>query len=120
MENNGYYFDKRKRKRKFTKILILFLLGFFPTVLFNIFVGRYIPQRWLVIFLDCVLLLAIILPFNKLLDNHYNKKDRELEKKIKARQEMEERKKQILENSYKKKRQEKIKAKEEKKKEENK
>ena len=120
MSNKGYYFDKRKRKRKFAKILILFLLGFFPTVLFNIFVGRFIDKQWLIVFIDCVILLAIILPFSKLLDKYYEKKDNKLAKKIKAREEMEERKKQILEDSYKRKRQEKEKTKAEKTKEENK
>lgn len=115
--SNTYYFDKRKRKRKFIKILILFLLGFFPTVIFNIFVGKYITKDWLIIFLDCVILLAIILPFGKVIDKYYEKKDEKLNKKIQARNEMEERKKQILEDSYKRKRQEKEKMKIEKTKE---
>lgn len=109
--SNTYYFDKRKRKRKFAKILILFFLGFIPTVLFNMFVGKFLNKDWLIIFLDCVILLAIILPFSKLIDRHYEKKDNELAKKVKARQELEEQKKKILEDSYKKKRQEKAKKK---------
>ena len=117
MSNNGYIFDKRKRKRQFIKILILFFIGFIPTVIFNILVSRYITKDWLIILLDCIIIVAIVLPFNKLLDNHYAKKDENLSKKVKARQEMEERKKQILEDSYKRKRQEKEKAKQEKTKE---
>lgn len=109
--SNGYFFDKRKRKRKFTKILILFLIGFFPTVLFNVFVGKYIPQDWLIIFLDCVILIAIILPFGRVIDKYYEKKDNKLNKKIKERNELEERKKLILEESYKRKRQQKEKDK---------
>lgn len=115
--SDKYLFDKRKRKRKFIKILILFLLGFFPTIIFNLFVARYIKHNWLVIFIDCVILLAIIMPFSRLLDNYFAKKDEALDRKVKARKEMEERKKLILENSYKKIREEKKKKKEEKKEE---
>jgi len=115
--SNTYYFDKRKRKRKFAKISILFVLGFIPTVIFNIFVGKYLDKQWLIIFLDCVILLAIILPMGKLIDKYFEKKDNELAKKVKARQELEEQKKKILEDSYKKKRQEKAKKKTEENKE---
>ena len=105
--SDKYLFDKRKRKRKFLKILILFLLGFFPTIIFNILVARHIKYNWLVIFLDCVILLAIIMPFGRLIDKYYAKKDEAIDRKVKARKEMEERKKLILENSYKKIREEK-------------
>ena len=117
MNSNGYIFDKRKRKRKFIKILILFFIGFVPIVVFNILFAKYIKKDWLIILFDCILMVTLVLPFNKLLDKHYAKKDEQLEKKVKARKEMEERKKQILEDSYKKKRQEKEKAKKEKTKE---
>ena len=115
---NRYFFDKRDMKRGGFKYLIIFLIAFVPAILFNIFVGKYIEQRWLIILIDCVLILAIVAIGNHVAYRIFNKKDRILEAKIKAREEMEERKRQILEESYNLKRLEKQRQKQEKLKEE--
>ena len=113
MASNGYYFDKRKRKRTFVKYFILFAISFFPVVGFNILVSKHL-DNWLVIFLDCVIMLTIILIGNVIASRIYARKDAKLEAKIKEREELQKRKKQILEDSYKAKRKAKQDAKKEK------
>ena len=111
---NRYFFDKRDMKRGGFKYLVIFLIAFVPTVLFNVFAGKYIEQRWLRILLDCVILLVFVAVGNAIARRIYEKKDRELEARIKAREEMNERKRQILADSYNLKRIEKQKLKAEK------
>lgn len=98
-ETNRYRFDKRVRKRKFLKYFFVFFVAFFPVVAFNVLVSKYLSNG-LVIFLDCVIMLAIVLPLSYLVDRHYAKKDAKLEAKIKEREELNKKKKQILEDSY--------------------
>jgi len=117
---NKYFFDKRVMKRGGLKYLIIFLISFLPLILFNVFIGKYIVERWLVILLDCVLLLVFVVIGNAIANRIYDKKDRKLEARIKAREEMNERKRQILEDSYNRKRIEKQKLKKEKEEAENK
>lgn len=113
--NDSYFFDKRKMKRGFGKYAIIFLIAFVPMILFNIYVGKYL-QNWLVILLDCVLLLVFVCIGNIIAKRIFERKDAKLEAKIKEREELNKRKKIILEESYKakreKKQQEKEKAKE--------
>lgn len=106
MENKQYYFDKRKRKRNFIKYLIIFGIGFLPLVAFNILVSKYL-DNWLVIFLDCVIMLTIAIIGNMIASKIYEKKDAKLNAKIREREELQKRKKQILEDSYKAKRKQK-------------
>ena len=54
-----------------------------PTILFNVFVGKYIEQRWLIILLDCVIILLFVAVGNYLASRIYSKKERELEAQIK-------------------------------------
>ena len=103
MAKNEYMFDKRKRKRSFIKYLIIFGIAFIPVVAFNVAVNKYL-DNWLVIFLDCVIILIFAVIGNILAKKIFDKKDAKLRAKIKAREEMEARKKQILEDSYKQKR----------------
>ena len=110
MENNEYRFDKRKRKKLFLKYFILFAIAFIPVVGLNILIGPHL-DRWLVIFIDCVIMLAIIIPGNMLATKILDKQDRQLKAKIKEREELQKRKQQILEDSYKAKRAKKIKEK---------
>ena len=111
---NRYFFDKRDMKRGGLKYLIIFAIAFVPTILFNLFVGKYIEQRWLIILLDCVIILLFVAVGNYLASRIYSKKERELEAKIKYREEIAERKRQILADSYNLKRIEKQRAKQEK------
>lgn len=111
---NRYFFDKRVMKRGWLKYFIIFLISALPMVLFNIFVGKYISERWLIILLDCVILLVFVAIGNAIANRIYDKKDRKLEARIRARDEMNERKRQILEDSYNLKRIEKQKLKAEK------
>lgn len=113
---DGYFFDKRKRKRSFIKYLIIFSIAFVPAVLFNIYVAKNL-SNWAVILLDVVIILVFVLIGNIIASKIFEKKDRKLEAKIKAREEMQQRKKEILEQSYKAKRDKKLKEKEEKTKE---
>lgn len=113
---DGYFFDKRKRKRSFIKYLIIFSISFVPAVLFNIYVAKDL-SNWAVILLDVVIILAFVLVGNIIASKIFEKKDRKLEAKIKAREEIQKRKKEILEQSYKAKRNKKLKEKEEKEKE---
>ena len=104
MANKGYIFDKRKRKRTFLKYFILFAIAFFPVVAFNVLVSKYM-DNWLVIFLDCVIMLTIVIIGNVIAEKILNKKDEKLQAKIKEREEMQKRKQKIMEDSYKAKRQ---------------
>lgn len=108
MRDDRYFFDKRDWKRRFVKIGIIFLLSFVPIVLFNVYCGELLGQDWLVIFLDCVLLLVFVVIGNYLADKIYAKKDAKRERLRKEREEIEARKKQIMEDSYKRKREEKL------------
>ena len=103
MTNKSYYFDKRRRKRSFLKYLIIFGIGFVPLVLFNVLVSSYL-DKWLVIFLDCVIMLSIALIGNVIAAKIFERKDARLNAKIREREELQKRKKQILEDSYKAKR----------------
>ncbi len=95
-----YLFDKRKRKRAFIKYLIIFLIGFVPIVIFNVYVGKYLSNG-LVIFLDCIFLLIIVLIGNLVANKYYEKKDKRLEQKMKERENLKYKKELILNKSYK-------------------
>ena len=114
---SGYFFDKRKRKRSSLKYLVIFLVAFVPVVLFNIYVAKGL-DNWLVILLDVIIILAFVLVGNIIANKIFEKKDAKLEAKIKEREELQKRKNEILENSYKAKRNKKIEAKNNKTKEE--
>lgn len=101
--NDSYFFDKRKMKRGFGKYAIIFLISFVPMILFNIYVGKYL-QNWLVILLDCVILLIFVCIGNMISKRIFERKDAKLEAKRKEREELNKRKKIILEESYKAKR----------------
>ena len=105
-------FDKRKRKRAFLKYFTIFAIAFVPVVAFNMIVSPHL-DNWLVIFLDSVIMLAIVLAGNVVAKRFFDRKDAKLRAKIKEREELEARKKQILEDSYKKKREAKKQKKEE-------
>ena len=109
--SDRYFFDKRDWKRKFTKYGIIFLLSFFPLVLFNIYCSDFLKHSWLVILVDCIILLAFVVVGNMIANKIFERKDRKLERLRKEREELEERKKQIMQDSYKKKREEKLKNK---------
>lgn len=109
-----YFFDKRDWKRRFVKYGIIFLISFLPIVLFNIYCSDLLGQDWLVIFVDCVLLLIFVVIGNLIANKIYEKKDAKLERLRREREEIEERKIQIMEDSYKRKRAEKQKVKSEK------
>lgn len=111
MRNDRYFFDKRDWKRRFTKIAIIFLISFVPIVLFNVLCSDYLGKKWLVVFLDSVLLLVFVCIGNAILDKIYAKKDAKLDRLRKEREELDARKKKIMEDSYKRKREEKEKAK---------
>lgn len=106
-----YFFDKREWKRRFVKYGIIFLLSFLPLVLFNIYFSKYLGQNWLVVFVDCIILLIFVLIGNSIANRIFEKKDRKLARLRKEREEIEARKIQIMEDSYAKKRQEKEKKK---------
>ncbi len=112
-----YFFDKRKRKRSLIKYLIIFLISFVPVVLFNVYVAKNL-DNWLVILLDVAIILCFVLVGNVIASKIFEKKDKKLEAKIKAREELQKRKEEILKQSYKAKREKKIKEKIEKTKEE--
>lgn len=102
--SNRYFFDKRDWKRRTVKYGIILLLSFFPIVIFNIYCSDYIGKDWLVILIDCLLILGFVVIGNVIMEKIYAKKDAKLERLRKERDEAEARKKQILEESYKKKR----------------
>lgn len=94
-------------KRGFGKYGLIFLVAFVPMVIFNIFAYKYINIRWLIVLLDCVILVAFILVGNVIAKKIFERKDAKIEARRKAREYVNERKKQILEDSYKKIREEK-------------
>ena len=108
-----YFFDKRDWKRRFGKYGVIFLISFLPIVLFNVYCSDYIGKDWLVVFLDCVFLLIFVVIGNMIATKIYEKKDRKLERLRKEREEIEARKVQIMQDSYKRKREEKQREKEE-------
>ena len=67
----------------FLKYLTIFGLGFIPLVAFNVLVSAYL-DNWLVIFLDCVIMLTIALIGNLIAKRIFEKKDAKLNAKIKA------------------------------------
>ena len=105
--SDRYFFDKRDWKRRFAKYGIIFLLSFLPLVTFNIYCSDFLKHSWLVILVDCLILLIFVVIGNLIANRIFEKKDRKLERLRKEREELEARKKQILEDSYKKKRLEK-------------
>ena len=109
-----YFFDKRDWKRRFVKYGIIFLISFLPIVLFNIYCSDYIGNDALVVFLDCIILLIFVAIGSVIASKIFAKKDAKLERLRREREELEERKIQIMEDSYKRKREEKQKAKAEK------
>ena len=113
--SDRYFFDKRDWKRKLGKYGIIFLISFFPIVLFNIYCSDYIGKEWLVVLLDCVFLLIFVVIGNMIANKIFTKKDAKLERLRIEREEAEKRKKQIMEDSYEKKRLEKAKKKADKK-----
>ena len=117
--NDRYFFDKRDWKRRFIKYGVIFLISFLPIVLFNVYCSKYLGKDWLVVFLDCVLLLIFVAIGNIIANRIFEKKDRKLERLRKEREEIEARKQQIMKDSYERKRQEKLKKKAEQTKENN-
>lgn len=109
-----YFFDKRDWKRRFVKYGLIFLISFVPIVLFNVYCSDYIDNDALVVFLDCIFLLIFVVIGNIIANKIFARKDAKLERLRRERDELEERKKQIMEDSYKRKRAEKEKAKAEK------
>ena len=109
-----YFFDKRDWKRRFAKYGIIFLISFLPIVLFNIYCSDFIGKDWLVVFIDCIFLLVFVVIGNIIANKIFEKKDAKLERLRKEREALEEMKKQIMEDSYKRKREEKKKEKAEK------
>ncbi|MBE5735937.1 MAG: hypothetical protein E7356_01065 [Clostridiales bacterium] len=105
--NNRYFFDKRDWKRRTIKYGAIFLISFLPIVLFNILLDGVIEQNWIVILLDCILLLIFVVIGNWICEKIFEARDAKLERLRSAREEAESLKKQILEDSYKRKRQEK-------------
>ena len=95
---NEYMFDKRKRKRSLLKYLVIFLIAFVPVVLLNVYVFKNLRSE-LTIFLDSLILLAFALVGNIIAGKYFAKKDAKLAKKIEAREEMQQRKNEILEQS---------------------
>ena len=102
-----YFFDKRDWKRRLTKYGIIFGISFLPIVLFNIYCSRFFDKRWLLIFVDSVILLVFVVIGNYFANKIFDKKDAELEKRQKERIILQEKKKKIMEDSYKKIREEK-------------
>lgn len=94
-------------KRGFGKYGLIFLVAFVPMVIFNIFAYKYINIRWLIVLLDCIILIAFILVGNVIAKRIFEKKDAKIEAKRHAREYVNERKRQILEDSYRKIREEK-------------
>ena len=109
-----YFFDKRDWKRRLIKYIVCIAVSFIPTVLFNVYVGNKLDANWLVIMIDCAFILVVFLVSNLLLDRYFAKKDDKLARIRKEREELDARKKQILEDSYKQKRLEKERIKQEK------
>ena len=85
MRRDRYFFDKRDWKRRFVKYGIIFGISFLPIVLFNIYCSSFFDKRWLLIFVDSVILLVLVVIGNYIADKIFKKKDAELEKKQKER-----------------------------------
>ena len=109
-----YFFDKRDWKRRFAKYGIIFLISFIPIVLFNVYCGDLLGKRWLVIFLDCVFLLVFVCIGNIIANKIFDKIDAKYDRLRREREAVEEQKKKIMEDSYKRKRAEKEKQKSDK------
>ena len=97
-----YFFDKRDWKRRFVKYGIIFGISFLPIVIFNLYCSNFFDERWLLIFVDSVILLVLVVIGNSIANKIFEKKDAELEKKQKERIILQEKKKKIMEDSYKK------------------
>ena len=97
-----YFFDKRDWKRRFIKYGIIFAISFLPIVMFNLYCSKYFEKRWLLIFVDSVMLLVFVVVGNYLANKVFEKKDAELEKRQKERRELQAKKQKIMEDSYKK------------------
>jgi undecaprenyl pyrophosphate phosphatase UppP len=106
-----YLFDKRKVKRLVFKYLVIFIVALIPTMAFNFLVGNKINNYALMVFLDCVIMLVIVIIGKILMEKYFDKKDRKLQARIKEREDLQKMKKQILEDSYKRKREQKTKDK---------
>ena len=109
-----YFFDKRDWKRRIVKYGIIFFLSFFPIVLFNVYCSDFIGKDWLVVMLDCIFLLIFVVIGNMIAKRVFERRDAKFERLRKEREEADARKKQIMEDSYKKKRAEKQQKKSEK------
>ena len=114
MANNRYFFDKRDWKKRILKYIICAIVSFIPIVLFNVYVGNKLGSSWLVILIDCAFLLLVFAVGNLILDRVFDRKEAKIARLRKEREELEARKKKILEDSYKQKRIEKERAKKEK------
>jgi len=108
---DSYLFDKRRMKRGFIKYGIIFLISFVPLILFNLYVGSLISANWVVVFLDCVILLVFVVIGSSIANKIFEKQDAKRDARIRERETMAKRRQQILEDSYKKKRSEKQKTK---------
>ena len=106
-----YLFDKRKVKRLVFKYLVIFIVALIPTMAFNFLVGNKINNYAVMVFLDCVIMLVIVIIGKILMEKYFDKKDRKLQARIKEREDLQKMKKQILEDSYKRKREQKTKDK---------
>lgn len=102
-----YFFDKRDWKRRLIKYGIIFGISFLPIVIFNLYCSKYFEKRWLLTFVDCVMLLVFVVIGNAIATKIFEKKDIELEKRQKERRELQAKKHKIMEDSYKKIREEK-------------
>lgn len=107
MRRDRYFFDKRDWKRRFFTYLIIALVAFIPLVAFNVVCSQYLQSNWLIIFLDCVILLVFVILGNVIAKRIFNRKEAKLERLRKEREEIERRKQQIMQDSYAKKREEK-------------
>lgn len=97
-----YFFDKRDWKRRFIKYGIIFGISFLPIVIFNLYCSKFFDKRWLLIFVDSVMLLVFVVIGNYLANKVFEKKDAELERRQKERRELQAKKQKIMEDSYKK------------------
>lgn len=99
---NRYLFDKRDWKRRFIKYGIIFAISFFPIVILNIHCSKYFEKRWLLVFVDSMVLLIFVVIGNYFATKIFDKKDAKLERKQKERRELQQKKIKIMEDSYKK------------------
>jgi hypothetical protein len=102
-----YIFDKRKIKRLVFKYLVVFIIALIPTLAFNFLLGDKLNNYTLTVFIDCVIMLTIVLIGKIIIEKYFDSKDKKLHAKQKEREQLQKMKKQILEDSYKKKRNEK-------------